>query len=145
MKGPYPGTIYTRNEAADIIAKFEDILDHYGIKVPSPDDEGRGSEDGALYGSVFWDLLDSVEGDLIDLLERSKAGAEYRPYEFDTEALKENGDFGDAEDITYEDFAHATWNDQDADLLIEALDDYDMAKVASQLDDMYDDLGGPNE
>ena len=33
--------IYTHDEAARIVELFEDVLDEYGIKVPSPEDGAR--------------------------------------------------------------------------------------------------------
>lgn len=61
--------IYTYDEAARIVELFENILDTYNIKVPSPDDEFHepGSE-AKLYGSTYADLLDSVEEILIAIL-----------------------------------------------------------------------------
>ncbi len=63
--------IYTHNEAAQIIEIFESVLNYYNIKVPSPeDDEREPDNEAALYGSVYYDLLDDVENHLIDLLNR---------------------------------------------------------------------------
>ena len=65
-------TIYTRNEAADIIELFEDVLDDYDITVPSPEDDARDDDNKArLYGSVYFELLDHVEDLLIDLIMRA--------------------------------------------------------------------------
>ena len=66
--------IYTRNEAADIVELFEDLLERHGIVVPSEDDDQK--EDGntaSLYGMEYWNLLDDVERVLVSLSERSKA------------------------------------------------------------------------
>ena len=38
---PQSGTIYTRDEAMLIVEMFEDVLDTYNIKVPSPEDDER--------------------------------------------------------------------------------------------------------
>ena len=63
--------IYTRDEAADILDLFENVLDRYGIKVPSPEDDEREADDEAkLYGSVYYELLDGVENALNELFKR---------------------------------------------------------------------------
>ena len=70
---PQSGTIYTRDEAMLIVEMFEDVLDAYNIKVPSPEDDEREPDNEAkLYGSVYSDLLDNVEESLIELLNRRK-------------------------------------------------------------------------
>lgn len=70
---PQSGTIYTRDEAMLIVEMFEDVLDTYNIKVPSPEDDEREPDNEAkLYGSVYSDLLDNVEESLIELLNRRK-------------------------------------------------------------------------
>jgi hypothetical protein len=67
------GAIYTRDEAMLIVEMFENVLDTYNIKVPSPEDDEREPDNEAkLYGSVYSDLLDNVEESLIDLLDRHK-------------------------------------------------------------------------
>ena len=69
--------IYTMNEAVDILEKFDDLLIENGIRIPSPEDDQREPEnDAALYGSVYWDLLDYIEENLITISERVKAGGE---------------------------------------------------------------------
>lgn len=63
--------IYTHDESAQIIELFELVLCNYGIKVPSPEDDERESDNEAvLYGSVYSELLDDVEAHLIKLLNR---------------------------------------------------------------------------
>lgn len=70
---PQSGTIYTHDEAMLIVEMFEDVLDTYNIKVPSPEDDEREPDNEAkLYGSVYSDLLDDVEASLIALLDRHK-------------------------------------------------------------------------
>lgn len=62
--------IYTRQEAADIVEAFEDVLMENNICVPSPEDDERDPDDMVgLYGSTYYDLLDFVEHTLIDLLD----------------------------------------------------------------------------
>lgn len=60
---PQSGTIYTRDEAMLIVEMFEDVLDTYNIKVPSPEDDEREPDNEAkLYGSVYsicWIMLRS--------------------------------------------------------------------------------------
>ena len=70
---PQSGTIYTHDEAMLIVEMFEDVLDTYNIKVPSPEDDEREPDNEAkLYGSVDSDLLDDVEASLIALLDKHK-------------------------------------------------------------------------
>lgn len=75
--------IYTHDEAALIVEEFETVLEKYGVKIPSPEDDEREKDNGAtLYGSTYSDLLDSVEGTLIDLLERHSVGTPIVQYTF---------------------------------------------------------------
>lgn len=68
--------IYTRDEAAQIVELFDDILAVNNIKVPSPEDGQREPDnEAALYGSVYYGLLDEVEAMLIDLMNRHSKGA----------------------------------------------------------------------
>lgn len=72
--------IYTHDEASRIIELFENILDRYGIIVPSPEDDQRDVDNMVgLYGSTYSDLLDDVENTLIDLIDRAKAGSDVVP------------------------------------------------------------------
>lgn len=69
--------IFTRDEAMQIIELFEDVLSEYDVKVPSPeDDEREPDNDVGLYGSTYGNLLDSVEGRLIGLLDMHKPDVE---------------------------------------------------------------------
>lgn len=69
--------IYIRNETADILDMFDDMLAENGIKVPSPEDDERGEDnDVALYGSVYYELFDRLEDALVEIIERVKAGEE---------------------------------------------------------------------
>lgn len=73
VRKPQSGAIYTHDEAMLIVEMFENVLDTYNIKVPSPEDDEREPDNEAkLYGSVYSDLLDNVEESLIDLLDRHK-------------------------------------------------------------------------
>ena len=57
--------LYTRSRAARIIDIFENLLEKNKIIIPSPEDDERDPETtGALYGSVYGELLDSVEHEL---------------------------------------------------------------------------------
>lgn len=61
--------IKTREIAARIVDQFEDVLELADITVPSSGDGEKDPDNGAsLYGSVYADLLDSVEQELIDIL-----------------------------------------------------------------------------
>jgi len=62
--------IYTRNEAAEIVELFEDLLEKHGMSVPDSDREGR-EEEGALYGMTYWNLLYEVEERLSVLVDRA--------------------------------------------------------------------------
>lgn len=63
--------IYTHDEAARIIEMFECVLDRYGIKVPSPEDDEREPDNAAVfYGSVYSELFEGVEDRLIELFDR---------------------------------------------------------------------------
>ena len=63
--------IYTRDEAARIVEMFENILVENEISIPSPEDDDRDSDDKlGLYGSVYSDLLDSVENALVRIIIR---------------------------------------------------------------------------
>lgn len=65
--------IYTHDEASMIVEMFEDVLDKYNIKVPSPEDDEREPDNEAkLYGSVYSNLLDGVEAILIELLGKNR-------------------------------------------------------------------------
>ena len=75
--------IYTHEEAASIIELFEDVLEKYDIKVPSPEDDEREPDNMVgLYGTTYSDLLDAVEYKLIDLLDRHDDFCEMKYYEF---------------------------------------------------------------
>ena len=75
--------IYTHDEAALIVEEFETVLEKYGVKTPSPEDDEREEDNGAtLYGSTYSDLLDSVEDTLIHLLERHSVGTPIVQYTF---------------------------------------------------------------
>jgi hypothetical protein len=67
-------TFYTRDAAASIVELFENVLDKYNIYVPSPEDDERCPEfnNAKLYGSVYSDLLDTVEANIIDILKNSQ-------------------------------------------------------------------------
>lgn len=68
-------TIYIRQETANILEMFDDLLIKNGIKIPSPeDDEREESNSAALYGSVYSDLFDEIEFILNHIVEETKAG-----------------------------------------------------------------------
>ena len=72
--------IYTHDEAAKIVDIFENVLGNAEIVIPSPEDDERESNNQAcLYGSVYSNILDSVENSLADLLKRSRNGADIIP------------------------------------------------------------------
>ena len=75
--------IYTHDEAARIIDKFEDVLSRYDIRVPSPDDDEREPDnDVGLYGSTYAELLDDIEEILVEILNRKGAGCDVVTYVF---------------------------------------------------------------
>lgn len=66
--------IFTLDEAALIVDVFENMLEKYGMRLPSPEDDEREADNGAaLYGSTYSDILDAVENALIGILARQKA------------------------------------------------------------------------
>ena len=76
-------TIFTHDEAAKIIEFFEDILSEHEIKIPSPEDDERDEENSVgLYGSTYSDLLDCIEGVLIDVIEKVREGTNVVTDEF---------------------------------------------------------------
>lgn len=75
--------IYLMDEAAAIVERFEDVLDRYDVKIPSPDDEFRDDDnDAKLFGSVYGDLLFDVQSLLIDMMSRRTMGYEVRSHEW---------------------------------------------------------------
>lgn len=69
--------IYIKNETANILDMFDDMLSENGIKVPSPEDDDRGEDnEAALYGSVYYDLFDDLEYTLTHIVEQVQAGEE---------------------------------------------------------------------
>ncbi len=73
--------IYTHDLAHSIVEVFEDALDNFDVTLPSPEDDERDPENMArLYGTTYSDILDYVEGLLIESLDR--AGVEYVAGEF---------------------------------------------------------------
>lgn len=67
--------IYTHDIACAILEDFENVLDKYNIRVPSPEDDQRDPDNyAALYGSVYSDLLDKIEYRLIDLAKTTQGG-----------------------------------------------------------------------
>lgn len=77
------GEIYTHDIAAQILECFEETLLRCGITVPSSEDDERESDnDAALYGDTYWDLLDEVEGILIETLDGHTNETEVVSYVF---------------------------------------------------------------
>ena len=75
--------VYTHDIAAEIVELFEDVLDKYNIKVPSPEDDERGDDnDAKLYGSEYYDLLDQVEWIVLEATGRTSEGEQIVPYMF---------------------------------------------------------------
>lgn len=78
--------VYTHDEAARIVELFEEVLDEHDITIPSPEDDEREEDNTArIYGSTYGDLHDEVEGMLIDIANRSKAGADIIAWEYSGE------------------------------------------------------------
>lgn len=76
-------TVYTHDEATNILEAFENLLVDNNIILPSPEDDDREEDnEAALYGSTYSDLLDVVEAILVDMVLRIKSGAEVIPYEY---------------------------------------------------------------
>lgn len=77
--------LYTHSLAAMLVEMFEDVLIASNIRVPSPDDDDREPDDKGLYGQTYYDLLDSVESELLEIIQQAKAGAEVIPDVFGPE------------------------------------------------------------
>ena len=72
-----PSALFTRDEAAAIVEMFEEILCENDVSIPSPEDDERDEGDTlGLYGSVYSDLLDSVEERILQILMRKAMGSE---------------------------------------------------------------------
>lgn len=82
------GKAYTRDTAALIIEKFEDLLAAKDMRVPCSDPDERAELDGdpdndaRLYGTEYSELLDEIEADIAELAEKIQAGAEIVRDEF---------------------------------------------------------------
>lgn len=75
--------VYTHDYASGILELFDDVLSLYGIKVPSPEDYERESDNMVgLYGSTYSDLLDSVEDRIIELIDEYKRKQHVVSYEY---------------------------------------------------------------
>ena len=75
--------IYTRDIAAQIVELFENVLEENGIIVPSPEDDEKEDDNKAcLYGSVYSDLLDSIEEIVVDTTIYVQEGNEVITDEF---------------------------------------------------------------
>ena len=75
--------IYTHDEAALIIEKFEDVLSQYDIHIPSPEDDDRDEDNMVgLYGSTYSELLDSIEEQICSILSRCNDGEKIIENEF---------------------------------------------------------------
>lgn len=75
--------IYTHDEAMLIVEMFEDILDRFGIMIPSEEDDERDPDNMVgLYGSTYSDLLDSVEDNIIEMLNKHNENTEVVEGEF---------------------------------------------------------------
>lgn len=74
---------YTHDEAANIVELFEDILAENNVHIPSPEDDEREPDNMiGLYGSVYSNLLDSVEEHLIETINAVLNGNEVVPFKF---------------------------------------------------------------
>lgn len=81
--GPMPSEkAYTRDTAALILERFEDLLTEKDMHVPcsDPDEQAELDEDpdndARLYGTEYSGLLDEVEADIVELAEKIRGGAE---------------------------------------------------------------------
>ncbi len=69
--------IYTHDIASEIVERFETLLIENKMRIPSPEDDQRDPEDQVgLYGSVYSNLLDNIESELVCMLKKCKAGGE---------------------------------------------------------------------
>ena len=71
---PSKKVIYTHDEAAQIVDIMEESLTEYNICVPSPEDDEREPDDMiGLYGSTYDTLLNDVENNVIDFVDRIRS------------------------------------------------------------------------
>lgn len=76
-------TVYTHDEAADIVGMFEELLLENKLKIPSPEDDERDPDDQfGMYGSTYDELLSGVESALVEIIARIKGGASVIEDEF---------------------------------------------------------------
>lgn len=74
--------VYTHDEATRILDMFDDVLSHYDIHVPSPEDDEREPDNMVgLYGSTYSELLDEVEELIIKIIEAAREATVIK-YEF---------------------------------------------------------------
>lgn len=64
--------IYTHDVAAQIVENIEDIIIKNDIRIPSPEDNERDPDDTGFYGSVYSDILDSVESLISEILDAKR-------------------------------------------------------------------------
>lgn len=80
--------VYTHDEAAAIVERFEDLLEAKDISIPCDDPEEQKELDndpdnGArLYGTEYSNLLDEVEELIVAAVEKVKGGAGIEKYMF---------------------------------------------------------------
>ena len=72
-----PDAVFTREEAANIVEAFENVLEDQNITLSSPEDKEKDPDNAArLYGSTYYDLLDAIEEALKAVVKRVKDGSE---------------------------------------------------------------------
>ena len=80
---PVREVVNTREDAAKIVELFEDLLDKHDITIPSPEDDDKEEDNNArLYGSVYYQLLDTIEEILLNDCRKVEKGGIIIPYKF---------------------------------------------------------------
>lgn len=88
--------IYTYDEAERIIEVFDDILCQYNIFVPSPEDTDEfNNKVVGFHGSIYKDLLNKVEENLVDVLKRHKTDTDVIINQFSETNEIENNEMSD--------------------------------------------------
>ncbi|MCR5322025.1 MAG: hypothetical protein K6E85_01895 [Lachnospiraceae bacterium] len=65
-----PDEIYPRTIADEICNIFEDVLDQNGIVIPDPTRRPDDMDTTCLYGDTYFNVLDKVEGIVLQALTR---------------------------------------------------------------------------
>ena len=75
--------VYTHEIASNIVNLFDELCLENKVIIPSPEDDERNEDDRyGLYGTTYSNLLDNIEEELIENMNKVKEGALIVPYVF---------------------------------------------------------------